>query len=98
MSLPLILSDNSSLNQVQTRWKSEIDPVLKNPFVNGLMLSLIPVISGTNVINHLLGRMMQGWTLIDINGSFTVYRSADFSNLTLTLTSNGAGIISLWVF
>ncbi len=98
MSLPLILSDNSSLNLLQTRWKSELDPFLKSPFANGFLLKNLQLITGTNTINHLLGRMMQGWTIVDLNNPISIYRSKPLNELTLTLTTNGPAMIALWVF
>lgn len=41
---------------------------------------------------------MQGWFLVDIQGPATIYSSAPFNNLTLTLTSNTAVTVSIGVF
>lgn len=96
MSLPI----NLPLSGMQTRWKSEIDPVLTNP-VNGVnILKNVPLINGTNVINHLLGQVMQGWFLVDIQGAATIYRpsASPLNNLTLTLISSAAVTVSIGVF
>jgi len=82
----------------QTRWAQELNPVLANPILQGLQLTNVKLVSGTNVINHLLGQTQQGWFLTDINGAATVYRSAAFNNLTLTLTSSAACTVNLWVY
>lgn len=83
---------------MQTRWKSLIDPVLANP-LNGIsIISNQALINGQTVINHKLGRVMQGWFLVDIQGPATIYRSAPFNNLTLTLTSNTAVVVNIGVF
>ena len=92
----------SQLPQVKdptlVRWKSQLDPVLANPMNNSSLLTGIALINGSNVINHKLGRMMQGWMISDINGAATIYRSAPMNSLTLTLASNAAVTVNLVVF
>lgn len=96
--LPIYKDDNKNFMLMQTRWQSEIDPVLKNPLTNGIFLRDINLISGNTTINHLLGRKIQGWVLSDINGAATIYRSQPFNDLTLTLTSSAAVKVNLYVF
>lgn len=85
-------------DQAQTKWASQIDPVLSEPIINGNLLSNVQLNNGVTVIDHLLSRMQQGWVITDMQGAATVYRSSPFNNLTLSLTSNAAITISLWVF
>ncbi len=91
-------SNDRVFQLMQNSWATDIDPVLQNPIVNGLLLKNVALINGVNVINHKLGRMQQGWILIDINGAAQVYRSAPLGPLTLTLTSNAVVTVSLYVF
>ncbi len=93
-SLPLKID----WDKAQTRWAQEINPVISFPPVNGTLLSGVNVVSGSNVINHKLGRTPQGWIITDISNAATIYRSAAFNSLTLTLTSNATATLSLWVF
>jgi len=86
------------LDRMQSIWKQEIDPVLANPILKGNQLKNIALNTGITVINHLLSRQQQGWFLTDIDAPATVYRSAAFNNLTLTLTSNAACTVNLWVY
>lgn len=83
---------------MQNRWKAIIDPVLSLPTNQGVILKNVVLTVGDNVINHLLGRMMQGWILIDIDGAAMIYRSADFNSKTLTLNTSADVIINLEVF
>lgn len=92
------LSTQLTLDQLLTRWSSQINPVISNPLNLANMITNQPLINGVTVINHRLGRKMQGWYLIDIQGAATVYRSAPFNDLTLTLTSNAAVIVNIGVF
>lgn len=98
MALPIFTTSNKDMTLLQTNWATELNPLLKNPVNNGLLLKDIVIASGSNVINHRLGRKMQGWVVVDINSSAQIYRSAAFNDLTLTLTSSAAATISLYVF
>jgi hypothetical protein len=96
--VPAQLPQKLPLDQMQTRWASQLNPILANILVNGLLLQNISIISGINVINHLLGRKQQGWIVTDRTGTALLDRTADFNDLTLTLTSTAPCQISLWVF
>lgn len=85
-------------DKAQTLWAGQLDPVLANPMTNMNILKDIKLVTGNNVINHLLGRTMQGWQQVDIQGPATVYRNAPFNDLTLTLHSSAPVTISLGVF
>lgn len=82
----------------QTRWAEDLNPVLNNAVVNGVLLKSVVLANGVTVVNHKLGRTPQGWFIADINAAATIYRSQPFDPLTLTLTSNAAVTINLWVF
>lgn len=98
MSLPIFTTQSKDLNLMQTNWASVINPVIDNPINQANILKNIVLINGVTVVNHLLGRMMQGWFVTDINGSATIYRSAPMNAQTLTLTSSAAVTINLGVF
>jgi hypothetical protein len=86
------------MSMMQTSWAALINPVLAQPFNSGLLLPEITLVSGANVINHRLGRKMQGWVVTDRNGTADVYRTAPFNDLTLTLTASSGIKVSLFVF
>lgn len=79
-------------------WANTLNALLSMPQSSGLILQGVVLVSGTTVIPHKLGRMMQGWTLTDINGAAQIYRSAPLNSTTLTLISTAAVTISLEVF
>lgn len=85
-------------NLASDRWATYLDPVIQFAPNQGLLRKNVPLASGVNVINTLLGKQQQGWILIDQDGPATIYRSQPFNSLTLTLTSSAACNISLWVF
>lgn len=96
MALPI----NLPLPTMQTRWKSEIDPVLSNPLNSISVLENVSLLSGTNTVNHLLGRTMQGWFLVDLQGASSIHRpsTSPFNSTTLTLISSADVIASIGVF
>lgn len=97
-ALPIFQSENRDLTLLQTNWAASLNPLLSNPLSSGLFLKSVALANGVTVINHLLGRMPQGWIVSDISGAATVYRSAVFTKLTLTLTSSAAVTVNLYVF
>lgn len=96
--LPFIKTDNREFNQLQTKWASELNPLLAKPLSDANILKGIKLVSGDNVINHKLGRTMQGWIISDITDHIGICRSAPFNDLTLTLNSTGTVTVDLVVF
>lgn len=93
-----MLAQKLPLDQMQTKWASEINPVLANPLNNVSILKNVSLASGVNIINHKLGSVQQGWFVTDIQGIATIFRSAPFNNLTLTLTVSAPVVASIGVF
>lgn len=98
MQLPQFQSDSTNMNQMQQKWASILNPVIANPITNPVILNGVSLKTGSNVINTTLGQKTQGWFITDINAAVTVYRSAPFNDLTLTLTSSGAAICNLVIY
>lgn len=98
MALPQFQSDDKDFQLMQSSWSTQINPLLANPSLKSLLIKDIALASGANVISHRLGRKPQGWRIVDINGAATIYRSANFNNLTLTLTSDASVTVAIEVF
>lgn len=94
MQLPL----SQPASQQDTRWKSLIDPVLGNQLINGLLLTDVLLANGVTIINTTLGRQQQGYIIVDQNAQARIYRSLPMNAKTLTLTSDAAVTVSLWIF
>lgn len=83
------------------KWAATINPVLSNPLLNGSLLQNISVDSGTNTINHGLGRKLQGYFVSMNDSAVTFYDEQQLNSrpqLTLLLVASGAATISLYVF
>lgn len=102
MSLPLFQPGPDVLPKdfilLQNNWKAQIDPLLALALTQGFVIPSVPLANGLTVINHRLGRLLQGWFLTDINGAATIYRSAPKNALTLTLTSSAVVTADVFVF
>lgn len=86
---------------LQTRWASQLNPILANLLVQGQLLPNIDLISGTNVVNHKLGRDLIGWIITRKNDAANIYDTQAINqmpDLTLNLVSDMAVSISIWVF
>lgn len=98
MSVTIFQDENKNFVMFQTKLASQLNPILINPLNNSLVLKSIVLKNGSNVINHLLGKMQQGWFITDQNAAASIYRSAPFSTTTLTLTSNATVTVNIGVF
>lgn len=101
MALPIMQSDSEQLSMMQTRWASILDPIIANPITSGAVLKQVQLIIGSNSINHLLGRKLQGWFLVRQRGAASIYDTQDSNsmpNLTLTLTSDANVSVDIWVY
>ena len=90
----------SNVEQISSKWKSQLDPVLANLLINGQLLTNQVLINGTTVISHKLGRTPQGWFLVSPKAAALVYQAESQPNptLTLSLTSDADVITNIWVF
>ena len=100
-SLPIFQSTDQNLMLLQNKWSSIINPTLVNPSLQCNILSKVALTSGTNTINHLLGRTLQGYRIVRQRGPASIYDSQDSNQqpqLTLVLVSSAAVTVDLEVF
>jgi len=100
--LPIFQSESKEMSLLQTQWASQINPILALPQSKSIILKDVSLVSGDNVINHRLGRKLQGWVVTRMKDSFVqLYdkqSTNNMSDLTLVLNSSGSGLIDLEVF
>lgn len=96
--LPVFHTNNKDLQLMQNSWTKELNPLLNIPQNQGIMLENIELQTGSNTINHLLGRKMQGWYILDQDALASIYRSKPLNATTLTLTSTGVTTLKIWIF
>lgn len=101
MALPNFQSQLTEFNMMQSQWASQLNPVIANSLVQGVLLERVSLSSGLNTINHRLGRKLKGWFVTRIRGPASLYDTQDTNQMpdkTLTLNSSAAVIVDLWVF
>jgi hypothetical protein len=113
MALPISQTNILPLSLMQNTWAAQLNPVLANLLVQGSLLSSVPLVSGANIINHRLGKLLTSYFVRKrqylISGTPTAYDIYDtqISNntpqLTLNLTcSEGTTanpvLVDIWVF
>lgn len=89
-------------DMAQNRWATIIEPFLDRPANNSNILKNIDIQIGVNIINHKLGRKLQGWQVTRMRNAFAqLYDEQDtnaFPNRTLILFSSAVTNIDLEVF
>lgn len=96
-----MLPQKQPLDLMQTTWASQLNPVIANPLNNSIILENIALKTGVNVINHKLGRNLQGWFTSRVRSPATISDQQDTNQtpqLTLVLVASAATNINLVVF
>lgn len=86
---------------MSNQWAAILDPVVNNPTVNTLVLKNQSLIAGSNVIDHRLGRKLQGWYVSRLRASATIYDTQDSNqmpDLTLVLVASAPVVADIVVF
>ena len=71
--------------------------MLTCPLLNGTLVRADLLASGGVNVNHGLGRVPQGWIVVDIGVSANVW-STGSNKKVLTLNTSADASVSLWVF
>ncbi len=101
MALPQFQTDDKDFQLMQNSWASQLNPVLANPTTKSSILKNVQLIAGTNTINHLLSRKLQGWKLVRKRAAAEIYDEQDANQspqLTLILVSNAQVSVDIEVF
>lgn len=103
MSLVQFQSDDRNFQMMQNSWAADLNPLLQNPLNNTLILKNISLLaaSNPNVVNHKLGRTLQGWFVVRQRASASVYDSQDSNQtpqLTLNLKTDNNVVVDIAVF
>lgn len=97
--LPTFQHDDQAIMLLQTKWRDQLNPVLSNTLIQGHQLSGVQISSAhINVVNHKLGRLQQGWFIVDTPGPHNISRIQPLNQNTLALISSSDVTIALWVY
>ncbi len=100
-SFTRLQTNDRTFSQLQDNIGNSINPILLNKVLNGVILQGVVLASGTNTINHTLGRPLIGWFPVRIRQSVTLYDTQDTNPLpakTLLLNASATGSVDLYVF
>ena len=89
---------DSLLNRIQDSIHQWTQQIVNIPIISGVLLEDISLTTGSNSVEHKLGRKLRGWWVVDKNANVTIYRSAAKEDKILTLTASGSVTVSIWVF
>lgn len=101
MALPIFHTDDRNFQMMQTQWSGQLNPVLARPQSNSSILKNVYLSAGINTINHLLGRPLQGWSIVRQRAAASIYDLQDSNqmpNLTLVLNSSAIVVCDIEVF
>jgi hypothetical protein len=96
-----IQSQTPDLNRVQDSIQKAFNPLAQNALLDGVLLTSVALKSGSNTINHTLGRNLSGWVVVRQRASASFYDTQDSNSLpalTLNLTSSANVTVDLYVF
>lgn len=97
-----VQSADREFNQYQSNVSSAMNPILNNPLSYGSILQDLTLSVGTNVVNHKLGRSLQGWFPVRYQGSWAQIYDEQNTNATpqttLILVSSAEVTVNLYVF
>lgn len=88
---------------MQNSWASQLDPLISNPVNQTLILKKVSLLSASNpnVVNHLLGRNLQGWFIVRSRAQATIWDTQDTNQspqLTLNLKTSADVTVDIAVF
>lgn len=97
----VVQSSNQDLMTVQQNLTRTLNPIFNTNTLGGNILQSISLNTGTNTINHKLGRNLSGWQIVRQRAAASIFDTQDTNqtpNLTLTLTSSAPVVCDLYVF
>lgn len=95
------LSNRLSFGDLLTKWSATLNPLLASPLATPSILSNVALKSGSNTINHKLGRELAGYVVV-LNSAASTFFDLQSTNptpaLTLNINASADTTVSLLVF
>jgi hypothetical protein len=91
--------NSRTVNQIQDHIVQALGPLLNLPLSTSNFLEDLDLTTGSNSINHGLGRILRGWLVANRNAVVDLYEEpSPFPKKTLVLNASTDAMISLIVF
>lgn len=98
-SLPLLQLGEFKLEQMQKNVVGAINNIVKNPFLDGVLLTQVSLSASPSNVAHKLKRDYQGFIITNINANANVWVSATTEKASfIKLTASANCIVDIWVF
>ena len=100
MALPIFQTSDKDLNMMQTKWASMLNPLLSNSANTPYVLQNTKLVTGDNIINHLQDKVLNGYIIVGMHGSYSqIYdKVSPTPKLTLILNSSADTTVDIMVF
>lgn len=92
---------NQDLSRMQDNLSFAIDTINKVDLLDGILLESVVLTSGSNTVNHTLGRNLKGWYPVRVRAQAYFWDTQDSNTtpqLTLILHTTANVTVDLWVF
>lgn len=94
-------TSDKELNQIQDNLVRTLNPVIETPILGGTLLQSVALVTGSNVINHKLGRKLIGWVVSRQRSAANIYDDQDNNStpqLNLILVTSADVILDIYCF
>lgn len=96
-----VQSDDRVVNQIQDNLQDVLNDLVKTQILNNLIIKNVELASGTNTVNHKLGRKPQGYIIIRKDSNVSIWDNQTTNTTierTLELQSSGTCNVDILVF
>jgi len=101
ITIPYQQTDSRQVNQFQQALKQALQPLTSQPQSEGIILTQVALVAGTNTIPTMINRKLQGWSLVRVRAASTVYDTQDSNPnpfQTLVLVASAPVVVDIFVF
>lgn len=88
------------VTQLQANVGEALTPLQNKPILDGIMLSKLEIVSGSNLVQHKLGRKVVGYFVISQSAASQFYDNiqTNTSASSFSITATSPCNVNLWVF
>lgn len=83
--------------KVQEAVETAINPIIKLPILDGVILQDLVITTSAQKFPHYLGRQPQGWWPVDKQNAAHIFRT-DWTTTTITLEASATVTGSIWIY
>lgn len=101
VTVPYQQTESRQFNQFQQSLKTALQPITSNPQSLSVTLKQVSLVAGSNTIPHTLNRNLQGWYIVRIRSSATIYDTQDTNpapSQTLILVASANAVVDIVVY